>query len=56
MAQFDNLGVVYSLENVFHISFKNGRCISAYESFSDVGEIRVYFASKILVGCTEMLS
>ena len=25
--------------------------VSVYESFSDVGEIRVYFASKILTPC-----
>ena len=38
--------------------FGNGNCsksvckeILAYESFSDVGEIRVYFASKILTPC-----
>ena len=34
---------------IFHFNFlKNS---SIYESFSDVGEIRVYFASKILTPC-----
>ena len=30
---------------------KKNNIFSVYESFSDVGEIRVYFASKILTPC-----
>ena len=32
-----------------HMALVGGGCI--YDSFSDVGEIRVYFASKILTPC-----